>query len=653
MKRNINKQALEGLNLDEEWQSQSPSNDYLPEEATISDATNDSKSSKRTKTPKESIIKLPVSAWGEADDYNDAFTQQILKVLRRTKVESGDTTVVLAYIKNTGDGEPWLKLSWYKDRNDQFVLDELYEKSSRALKNRIDEILNPFFVKLHKELKKLNTVTSLQFQAMIKDQLPVWFLNGCGFHLEYNGTQYIVPKSSKTMFIGYIIELLRNLASPVENIQYITNDESQKDNALHFYRLKPSKEHFAQAPCLNDYSPAWAKFLHNRFNNPNMDLLRLTHYIYGLMSAEYHSRQALALFDNGDSGKSTFASALAEILPGATQTEIPLKALCGEFMPSQIDGSRGLVIDEGQTLQAFFDGDFFKRVTGAPDDDTIHYANRKFKDHTPMRIGSIRFMFLSNSRLCIHDRAGLTRISPMFFKVNFGRKQDSSIIISGLKAEGEKFIQFCIDNETYYRNVTSKYNHWYCPLIEDNGNINILTDKQYDDWYNEIDNDLYFSEEDQQRPEMRKRLIDINMENCGQATTNPETGDVMVYGSLSDDIAKDKMQELLTEIFYEDPHEELSINELACFIYTQLKDTKSQHGDKLKEIGFKYTADTTANIITKTRAWKILKNNIETHFPNVKQIRKGTDRIRILIGIQLKTFSSKKFTNLYVNQFDE
>ena len=30
MKRNINKQALEGLNLDEEWQSQSPSNDYLP-----------------------------------------------------------------------------------------------------------------------------------------------------------------------------------------------------------------------------------------------------------------------------------------------------------------------------------------------------------------------------------------------------------------------------------------------------------------------------------------------------------------------------------------------------------------------------------------------------------------------------------------------
>lgn len=632
MKRNINRQAIAELNLDEEFQSKNNSDETI-----ISDTNTKSHKSKPSKKAKNQPVCLPVIGLDtDEDDYSDIFTQQLLKILRRTRFETGVTTTIEAYVKNNDpNGTPWLLLSWYKNRQDRIVLDEHYVRANDSLNNAVKCILKPIIADLHKNLKELKTVKSRQLLEMIKGRLPVCYLKSQEFHVEYNGSQYVVPSEFKETFVDYAVHLLRDLKSPVKDILYITNDESKKDSARYFYSLKPSKNHFAQAPALEDYSKTWYNFLRNRFNNPRMDLFRVAHHIYGLISAECHSRQALALFDTGDSGKSVLKTALAEILPGVIQIGITLKDLCGEFMPPQINGCRGLIIDEGEALQKFFNGDFFKEVTGASDDNAMRITNRKCKDHAPMRVGSMRFMFLSNSRLCIHDKAGLTRISPMFFRQNYGRKRLAAALVNELKAEGSAFIQFCVDSETYYRNITSKYNHWYCPLIEDNGNINILTDEQFDDWYNERSKDLYFSEDDQHDSKMRNRLMDINMENCIKATTNPDTGEVMVYGSLSNDIVANVTQELLTTLFVEGPDTYVSLCDLACFIYKQIKEPKSQYGDKLKEIGFKYTTDTTASNITKTRAWNTFKNNILKHFSTATTTRIGRDRLRVIQGIQL------------------
>lgn len=656
MKRNINRQAIAELNLDEEFQSKNNSDETI-----ISDTDTKSRKSKSSKKATDQHVYLPVIGLDtDEDDYSDVFTQQLLKVLRRTRFETGVTTTIEAYVKNNDpNGTPWLLLSWYKNRQDHIVLDEHYVRANDALYNAVYVILKPIIANLHKNLNELGTVNSQQLLEMIKGRLPVCYLKSRAFHVEYNGSQYVVPSEFKDTFVYYAIHLLRDLKSPVKDILYITNDESKKDIARYFYSLKPSKNHFTQAPVLEDYSKAWSNFLKNRFNNPRMDLFRVAHHIYGLISAECHSRQALALFDTGDSGKTVFKTALAEILPGVIQIGITLKDLCGEFMPPQINGCRGLIIDEGEALQKFFNGDFFKEVTGASDDNAMRITNRKCKDHAPMRVGSMRFMFLSNSRLCIHDKAGLTRISPMFFRQNYGRKRLAAALVNELKAEGNAFIQFCVDSETYYRNITSKYNHWYCPLIEDNGNINVLTDEQFDDWYNERSDELYFSEDDQHNFKMRNRLMDINIDNCIKATTNPDTGEVMVYGSLSNDIVSNVTQELLTTLFIEEPKANVSLCDLACFIYKQIKDPKSRYGDKLKEIGFKYTTDTTASSITKTRAWNTFKNNILKYFSNATTKRIGRDKLCVLTGIQLSALSLNKSNitnnseNSNITEFDE
>lgn len=617
---------------------------------------------KKSKKADKNYIELPVLAYGEdKNKFDDTFTIEVLKYLRRTKIETGHTTMTEAYVKDTAEDQ-WRLLSWYRNKFDRLVLEDHYEQANNALDRVIENALTPIITEINKSLKDLKKdVTPFKLKAMIEGRLPLFWLRQANFKVVFNGDHFVVPASTESgtltnIFICYIIhELFLSSRSPIKDILFITNNESEKDDARYYYNLKPSRDHFDEAPNLEDYSQAWCKFLNGRFNNPKMDLLRLTHFIYGLISCECHSRQALALFDGGHTGKTTFKSALAAILPGAMTTGIPLKDLNGEFTPPQINGCRGLAIDEGQALQSFFDGDFFKEVTGATDDNYMQIKNRKCKDHAPVRVGSIRFMFFTNSTICIHDAAGLTRLSPMFFKGNFGETGLGQDIVNELQKEGAQFLQFCVDSDFYYKNITSKYNHWYCPLIEKNGNINILTDAQFDDWFNEASEELYFSEEVRRSPIMRERLERINMENCIKVTTNPKTGAAMVYGSLSDEIASNTMVGLLTELFVENPNASTISDDLARFIFKNIKDPRSKYHDALKEIGFKYTADTTANTVTKTRAWNMLKNNIETRFASVRCVRVYIDgkRLRVFKGIQMNTLPMESSASQGGDEHDE
>lgn len=652
MKRKINIEALNIIN--EESQERLT---QITEDS--SDVEN---KPKKSRNKNASYVELPVLAFGEdKNKFDDTFTQEVLKSLRRTKIVTGNTTTTEAYVKDAVE-DKWLLLSWYRNKFERLVLEPHYENANNALDNVIESALTPIISDINKNLKELKKdVNPFQLKTMISGRLPLFWLKQAKFRVEFNGDHYVVPASTESgklldIFVCYVInELFLSNRSPIKNIVFITNNESEKEDARYFYNLKPSKDHFDEAPNLEDYSKAWYNFLRGRFNNPRMDLLRLTHFIYGLISSECHSRQALALFDGGNTGKTTFKSALAAILPGAMTTGITLRDLAGEFTPPQINGCRGLAIDEGQAIQSFFDGDFFKEVTGATDDNYMQVKNRKCKDHAPVRVGSIRFMFFTNSSISIHDAAGLTRLSPMFFKGNFGAMRSSADIVAELQIEGLQFLQFCVDNDFYYKNITSKYNHWYCPLIEQNGNINILTDSQYDEWFNESSTELYFSEEDQKSPIMREQLERINMENCVKVTTNPKTGVAMVYGSLSNELASNTMADLLTELFVEDPNTYTASDDLARFIFKNIKDPRSKYHDALKEIGFKYTIDTTANNITKTRAWNMLKNNIETRFTNVQctRVYVNDKKLRVFKGIQLNTQPMVSPINQDTDNFDE
>ena len=634
MKRKINTEALNALN-DAVQERTAQEAEETEESAAVK--------SKKSKNVDKNYIELPVLAFGEdKNKFDDTFTIEVLKYLRRTKIETGHTTTTEAYVKDT-DNDQWLLLSWYRNRFDRLVLEEHYTKANEALDKVIEDALTPIVTEINKNLKDLKKdVTPFKLKAMIEGRLPLFWLGRANFKVVFNGNHYVVPAATESgtlinIFICYVInELFLNSRSPVKDILFITNNESEKDDARYYYNLTPSSDIFDEAPNLADYSKAWFNFLDGRFNNPKMDLLRLTHFIYGLISCECHSRQALALFDGGNTGKTTFKSALAAILPGAMTTGITLRDLNGEFTPPQINGCRGLAIDEGQAIQSFFDGDFFKEVTGATNDNYMQVKNRKCKDHAPVRVGSIRFMFFTNSTISIHDAAGLTRLSPMFFKGNFGATRQSEDIKNELQKEGAQFLQFCVDSDFYYKNITSKYHHWYCPLIEPNGNINILTDSQFDEWFNETSEELYFSEEARRSPIMRERLERINMENCIKVTTNPKTGAAMVYGSLDNEIMATTTQDLLTKLFAENPNATVTLGSIAQFIFKQLKDPKSKYHDDLKEMGFKYTSDTTANNLTKTRAWNILKTHLLAKFPKVTQTTASinTCKQRILKGLQ-------------------
>ena len=67
-------------------------------------------------------------------------------------------------------------------------------------------------------------------------------------------------------------------------------------------------------------------------------------------------------------------------------------------------------------------------------------------------------------------------------------------------------------------------------------------------------------------------------------------------------------------------------------------------------MGFKYTADTTANNLTKTRAWNILKTHLLAKFPKVTQTY--ASKQRILKGLQFNELPLNE-SNSKADNFDE
>ena len=583
----------------------------------------DSKKKKEAKPKLLQRITLPPQDICAEDTFDDAFTRGITPYLRRFKSTDRDITHTEIYVK--GEDKWWL-LSYYKNKQDVLTLVEGYEDANKALNARINEVLKPIADDINKALLKCKThLNSQAFGTIVEKRLPT----ACGYYSNIaavlcGDTHYTLDRKIKDNMYIYCILLALNNDSGVENIKYITNDESEKDQARYFYSIKPSKEKFNEAPDLKNYSPMWYSFLRDRFVNERMDLLRLTHHLYSMICQECHTRQALALFDTGDAGKTTLVKAIAEILPGAMCTGISLRDLTGEFPPAAINGARGIIIDEGRDLQSFFDDDFFKSITGAVDDNAMKLVNRKMKDHVAMRIGSLRFMFVTNSKLCIKDKAGLTRISPMLLMPNFGRKKDSTIIVDELMSEGLDFIQYCIDSETYYKNLTSRYNHWWCPIIEDNGTVNILTDEQFDEWYNETSEDWHFTEEDFNKSSMRDRINKMNLENIMQATTDPKTGICHVYGSLDNDVAQDAMQQLVEGLFEESIGSTTSLIAVARYFADTIPVNNNEIAHRLREIGFKNERNLSADNIIRMNAWTQFKNALEQKYKIIaKKSRKN------------------------------
>ena len=583
---------------------------------------------KEKKAPKlqlPSRISLPPQDICDEDEFDDLFTMGIKPYLRRFKSTDRDTTLTEIYVKDTKE-ERWLLLSYYKNKQDVLMLTPEYEDANKALDSRINEVLKPIANEINTALRKVGTkLNSRDFGTIVANKLPT----ACGYYSNISAvfcgdTHYTLDRNIKDKMYIYCILLALHSDSGVEDIKYITNNESEKDQARYYYDITPSKEKFDTAPDLKNYSPLWYNFLHGRFVNERMDLLRLTHHLYSMICQECHTRQALALFDTGDAGKSVFAEAVARILPGAMSTGVSLHALMGEFPPASINGARGIIIDEGQDLQSFFDGDFFKGITGAVDDNAMKQVNRKMKDFATMRLGALRFMFITNSKLCIKEKAGLTRISPMLFMPNFGRKRDGKVIVNELISEGPDFIQYCIDSETYYKNLTSKYNNWWCPIIEDNGTVNILTDEQFDAWYNETSEDWYFNEEDFKKDSMRDRINKMNLENVMQATTDPKTGMCRVYGSLDNDVAQDALNQLVNRLFIKSEGSKTSLIDVARYIAETVPINNNEVANRLREIGFKNERFLTADNIIRTQAWKCFKNMIEQTF-DVSQKRSRQD----------------------------
>ena len=588
----------------------------------------DSGNSKKKKEKEDkhkllSRIPLPPQDICAEDKFDDEFTLGIKPYLRRFKSTDRDTTSTEIYVKDTrvnpdtGENEDkWLLLSYYKNKQDVLTLVPEYEDANKALDSRINEVLKPIAKDINAALLKCKTsLTTRDFGTIVGNKLPT----ACGYYSNIaavlcGDTHYTLDRKIRDNMYIYCILLALNNDSGVENIKYITNDESEKDQARYFYSIKPSQEKFNMAPDLKNYSPLWYNFLHGRFVNERMDLLRLTHHLYSMICQECHTRQALALFDTGDAGKSVFAEAIARILPGAMCTGVSLQALTGPFPPASINGARGIIIDEGQDLQSFFDDDFFKSITGAVDDNTMKQVNRKMKDYVSMRLGALRFMFLTNSKLCIKDKAGLTRISPMLFMPNYGRKRDGEVIVNELMSEGPDFIQYCIDSETYYRNLTSKKNHWWCPIIEDNGTVNILTDAQFDAWYNETSEEWHFNEEEFNKSSMRDRINKMNLENIMQATTDPKTGMCHVYGSLDNDIAQDALQRLVEALFTESKGSTTSLMDVARYFAETIPINNNEIARSLREIGFKNDRNLTASSIIRTQVWKCFKTALEQRY---------------------------------------
>ena len=271
----------------------------------------------------------------------------------------------------------------------------------------------------------------------------------------------------------------------VKRLRKFSNDPC---GGLYFIGCKPiPRMNLIKEPVLADYAAeTWAKFLKDKFPSPKMSLYRLAAFTLSVRDANNYSRQCLTCVGAGNDGKSVLMAALARIVGvGLVKSGASVRDLDNTNAFGMMDfvDKRFICFDDMQRgdLYKIFNSERFKSITGAG--AGAIEVNVKYARPIQWKPCGAKVMMASNFGTILSDDAMTTRCLPLAFNKNYdpNKIMCPNELVDSLAQEGVGFLQWCMDYVTYYNNRCNVNGEK--PRLSVSNTIAVLSDTQYDDWY--------------------------------------------------------------------------------------------------------------------------------------------------------------------------
>lgn len=281
-------------------------------------------------------------------------------------------------------------------------------------------------------------------RGVITEKQVKWYYNGCRVMLD-NGSHSswtmsnMIEKFSKSLLVGVNI-------NRVKTIPLFSND----DNELAIKHLpRPVARLQQDIPALPKH---WSKFLDdNRFFDPQMDRLKIAHFIDNVINAKYSGRQVLVIGGEGDDGKGVFMNILNEIIGNDYCADVDPSDFSQEdrFGLAKAFNKKLLVMSDCKKVSTLFGTDKFKKVTGG-DKLTLERKNQNPFGYQPI---GLCVAMATNHNFYVNGEHGRTRVLPLVFRKNFTRSTqiEKNELVQLLLSEKRDFLQWCVDYKLYYQ----------------------------------------------------------------------------------------------------------------------------------------------------------------------------------------------------------
>lgn len=356
----------------------------------------------------------------------------------------------------------------------------------------------------------------------------------------------------------------------VKRLRKFSNDPS---GGLYFIGCKPiHRRDLINEPKLADYNaPTWDKFLKNKFPSPKMSLYRLAAFTLSVRDADNYSRQCLTCVGAGNDGKSVLMSALAGIVGvGLVKSGASVRDLdnTNTFGVMDFVDKRLICFDDMQRgdLYKIFNSERFKSITGAG--AGAIEVNVKYARPIQWKPCGAKVIMASNFGTILSDDSMTTRCLPLAFNKNY--EPDEIIcpneLVNNLVQERAGFLQWCADYTAYYNNRCNVNGER--PRLNVSNVIAILSDNQYDDWFEAKEGNVWIENSHETVRRFQKEAFEeittVDAKDVPFIQIRNSTGDNSAYAedSVWDDLAR-----ILVEPT-DNPNDVLTMKELKTAIIT-------------------------------------------------------------------------------------
>lgn len=417
-----------------------------------------------------------------------------------------------------------------------------------------------------------------------------------------------------------------------EKLKRIKIFSNKSEGGVYNLGAVPVPREFNTPPTL-DACPTWKMFLTNKFPSPKMSLLRLARFVLSILDSKDFSRQILLCLGPGGDGKSTMIDSIGEMFGKFSQSTSIDNCIDNNFGLSTCINKRFIIIGDtaqaNKSVQRFFENSKIKQITGSGSETASLQVDIKNKNPISWYPSGAKIAVVSNAtRLFLNGEAMTSRISPLYFEKNFTRKQEiaQNVLQERLVSEKAQFLQWCMDYYHYYttlKNVKGETNLLHLP-----NRVAIVTDQQFDDWYNGKDDNVFSDNlEDIQIKRYTKEAFEVS--TTGSKSSLPVLN--IRYNEQDEglDELDTEWDDALDVLFKQDDNGFISFNEIKqALLYIKMNEKKCGLSTKdytiLSSTGI---LDLNYKQITYSSLYRIFLDKLRTKFNSEKTTKRVNGKV--------------------------